>query len=136
LELEKALGELHRPLGCLLTRLFLRARHDRLNLTPWTKTRGYRLADSETQRTLKTSCGPITYHRAFLVPRRGGGPGVHPLDVELGLTRDAYSPPVIGRFCRLATRVSFRLASSIGAMFLGGRRQSRPSRNADRCRLD
>ena len=119
LELEKALWELLRSLGCLLIQLFLRDRHDRLNLTPWTKTRGYRLADSEARRTLKTSCGPVTYHRAFLVPRRGGGPGVHPLDVELGLTRDAYSPLVIGWFCRLATRVSFRLASSLGAMFLG-----------------
>src|SRR5262249_40049988 len=29
------------------------------------------------------------------------------------------SPLVIGWFCRLATRVSFRLASSLGAMFLG-----------------
>ena len=96
LELEKTLWELLRSLGCLLIQLVLRGRHDRLDLTPWTKTRGYRLADSEAQRTLKTSCGPVTYHRAFLVPRRGGGPGVHPLDVELGLTRDAYSPLVIG----------------------------------------
>ena len=119
LKFEKTLWERLRSLGCLLIQLFLRARHDRLNLTPWTKTRGYRLADSEAQRTLKTSCGPVTYHRAFLVPRRGRGPGVHPLDVELGLTRDAYSPLVIGWFCRLATRVSFRLASSLGAMFLG-----------------
>ena len=45
---------------------------------------------------------------------------MHPLDVALGLTRDAYSPLVIGWFCRLATRVSFRLASDLGAMFLGG----------------
>ena len=56
LELEEALWELLRSLGCLLIQLFLRARHDRLNLTPWTKTRGYRLADSEAQRTLKTNC--------------------------------------------------------------------------------
>jgi hypothetical protein len=98
LELEKALWELLRSLGCLLIQLVLRAHHDRLDLTPWTQTRGYRLADSGAQRTLKTSCGPVTYHRAFFVPRRGGGPGVHPLDVELGLTRDAYSPLVIGWF--------------------------------------
>src|SRR5207302_8853850 len=98
---------------------FLRARHDRLDPTTWTRTRGYRLADADAPRTLKTSCGPVTYSRAFLVPRRGGGPGVHPLDVELGLSRDAYSPLVIGWFCRLATRVSFRLASRLGGMFLG-----------------
>src|SRR5512135_840376 len=80
--------------------------------------RGYRVADAAAERTLKTSCGPVPSQRAFLVPRRGGGPGVHPLDVELGLTRDAYSPLMIGWFCRLATRVSFRLSSDLGAMFL------------------
>ena len=57
--------------------------------------------------------------RAFLVPRRGGGPGVHPLDVALGLTRDGFSPLIIGWFCRLATRVSFQVASELGGMFLG-----------------
>jgi hypothetical protein len=41
------------------------------------------------------------------------------LDVALGLTRDGYSPLVIGWFCRLATRVSFRLACDLGEMFLG-----------------
>ena len=60
LEFEKTLWELLRSLGCLLIQLFLRDRHDRLNLTPWSQTRGYRLADSQAQRTLKTRCGPVT----------------------------------------------------------------------------
>jgi hypothetical protein len=119
LDFEKTLLGLLRSLGCLLIPLFLRARHSRLDLTPWTQTRGYRVADHDAQRTLKTSGGEVTYQRAFLLPRRGGGPGVHPLDVALGLTRDSYSPLVIGWFCRLATRVSFQLASSLGEMFLG-----------------
>jgi hypothetical protein len=119
LEFEKTLWDILRSMGCLLMQLFLRAGHDRLDLSSWIKTRGYRLADAEAKRTLKTSCGPVTYLRAFLVPRRGGGPGVHPLDVALGLTRDAYTPLVIGWFCRLATRLSFRLASELGATFLG-----------------
>jgi hypothetical protein len=111
------LGHL-RSLGCLLMRLFLRARHDRVDLAAW-RARGYRVADPAAGRTLKTSCGPVLYARALLVPRPGGGPGVHPLDVALGLTRDAYTPLVIGWFCRLATRVSFRVASELGGMFLG-----------------
>jgi hypothetical protein len=41
------------------------------------------------------------------------------LDVALGLTRDAFSPLVIGWFCRLATRMSFQVASGLGGMFLG-----------------
>jgi hypothetical protein len=118
LEFETALLGLLRSLGCLLIQLFLRARHDRLDPASW-KARGYRTADPAAGRTLKTSCGPVAYVRAFLVPRHGGGPGVHPLDVALGLTRDAYSPLVIGWFCRLATRVSFRVASGLGGMFLG-----------------
>ena len=118
LEFETALLGLLRSLGCLLIQLFLRSRHDRLDLTTW-RARGYRVADPAAERTLKTSCGPVAYVRAFLVPRRGGGPGVHPLDVALGLTRDAYSPLVIGWFCRLATRVSFQVASGLGEMFLG-----------------
>ena len=102
----------------MLIQLFLRARHDRLDPAAW-QARGYRVADPAAGRTLKTSCGPVAYVRAFLVPRHGGGPGVHPLDVALGLTRDAYSPLVIGWFCRLATRVSFQVASGLGGMFLG-----------------
>ena len=118
LEFETALLELLRSLGCLLIQLFLRARHDRLDSAAWLA-RGYRVADPAAGRTLKTSCGPVAYVRAFLVPRHGGGPGVHPLDVALGLTRDVFSPLVIGWFCRLATRVSFRVASELGGMFLG-----------------
>src|SRR4051812_43881003 len=118
LEFETALLTLLRSLGCLLIQLFLRARHDRLDPAVW-KARGYRTADPAAERTLKTSCGPVTYVRAFLVPRHGGGSGVPPLDVALGLTRDGFSPLVIGWFCRLATRVSFQVASGLGKMFLG-----------------
>jgi hypothetical protein len=118
LDVEAALLGFLRSLGCLLIQLLLRARHDRVDLAAW-QARGDRVADAAAPRTLKTSCGEVPYHRAFLVPRRGGGPGVHPLDVALGLTRDGYSPRVIGWFCRLATRVSFQVASGLGEMFLG-----------------
>jgi hypothetical protein len=119
LDFEKTLLSLLQSLGCLLIQLFLQARHARLDLTPWTETRGYRIWGKPVERTLKTSCGAVTYVRAYLVPRSGGGPGVHPLDVALGLTRDGYSPLIIGWSCRLATRVSFQIASGLGEMFLG-----------------
>ena len=118
LQFEAKLLGLLRSLGCLLIQLYLRARHDQLDPADW-RARGYRMADPDAKRTLKTSCGPVTYIRAFFVPRHGGGPGVHPLDVVLGLTRDGYSPLVISWFCRLATRVSFQVASGLGGMFLG-----------------
>ena len=118
LAFEAALLGLLRSLGCVLIQLSLRARHDRLDPVVW-RARGSRMADPAAERTLKTSCGPVAYIRAFFVPRPGGGPGVHPLDVERGLTRDAYSPLVIGWFCRLATRMSFQVASGLGGRFLG-----------------
>ncbi len=75
LEFETALLGLLRSLGCLLIQLFLQARHGRLDSEAW-QARGYRVADPAAERTLKTSCGPVTYVRSFLVPHHGGGPGV------------------------------------------------------------
>ena len=114
---EGLLGHL-RSLGCSLIQLFLRDGHDRLDLAAWTGprlSRGGPRRRADAQDQLRT--GPLC--RALLMPRHGGGPGVHPLESRLGLTRDAYSPLVIGWFCRLATRVSFRLANNLGGMFLG-----------------
>jgi hypothetical protein len=117
LAFEKALlGRLF-GLGQLLVGLFLLARHQRLDLAGWLA-RGYRLSDPDAQRTLQTAFGPVEYTRAYLVPK-GGGPGVHPGDAELGLTRDSFSPLLLGFFCRLATRLSFRLSGEMGGLFLG-----------------
>lgn len=113
---EKALLCLLASLGRLLMQLFLQARQEQLDLTPWLQR--YRIADDKACRTLKTACGPVHYRRVYLTPRRGKAPGIHPLDIALGLTRDAFSPLLIGWFCRLATRLSFRLASELGGMFL------------------
>jgi hypothetical protein len=37
----------------------------------------------------------------------------------LGLTRHSFRPLVVSRFCRLCTRLSFRLACEMGGLFLG-----------------
>ncbi|HMB02592.1 MAG TPA: hypothetical protein VKP69_02495 [Isosphaeraceae bacterium] len=118
LAFEKALLGLLFFLGQILVQLFLRHRQERLDLTAWLS-RGYRVSDAYAPRTLKTAFGPVEYGRAYLVPPEGNGPGVHPLDVALGLTRDSFSPLLIGWFCRLATCLSFRLSSELGGMFLG-----------------
>lgn len=118
LAFEKALLGLLLSLGQILVQLFLRHRHERLDLSAWLA-RGYHVSEADAPRTLKTAFGPVAYVRAYLIPRDGPGPGVHPLDAELGLTRDSFSPLVIGWFCRLATRLSFRLSSELGGMFLG-----------------
>src|SRR4051794_6086656 len=59
LAFETALLGLLRSLGCVLIPLFLRARHDRLDPAAW-KARGSRVADPAAERTLPTSCGPVS----------------------------------------------------------------------------
>ena len=95
------------------------ARHDRLDPAAW-QARGYRVATPPPSGRSRPVAGRSPMSGPSSCRGEGGGPGVHPLDVALGLTRDAYSPLVIGWFCRLATRVSFRVASGLGGMFLGG----------------
>jgi len=119
LDFEKALRSHLSALGLLLMRLFLLARHQGLDLAACDPDGRYRVADAYAPRRLHTSWGQLQYGRAYLVPRRGNGPGFHPLDAQLGLTRDAFSPLVVSHFCRLCTRLSFRLASELGGMFLG-----------------
>jgi hypothetical protein len=116
LDFETALLDLLASLGRLLLQLFLLARHQQLDVSSWLQDKRYRPADPYAPRTLKTACGPVRYGRVYLASRQG--PGIHPLDIALGLTRDAFSPLLIGWFCRLATRLSFRLASELGGMFL------------------
>jgi len=106
---ERHLFTLLAALGCLLLRLFLTARHHRLDLQDYLQDGKYRLADAYAERTLKTALGPVRYGRAQLV-RRKGGSGFYPLDALLGLTRDRLSPWVMQLVARLATRMSFAAA--------------------------
>ena len=90
-------------LGCLLVRLFLTRRHERFTRLPPSS---HRLGNPTARRTLKTPFGKVSYVRTQWL-RRGGGKGCHPLDADLGLTRDCFSPWVIQYVTRLATRMSF-----------------------------
>jgi uncharacterized protein UPF0236 len=99
-------------LGVCLIRLFLTARYERLDLSPYLRDGKYRPGDDYAERTLKTVYGEVTYGRHYLM-RRGGGCGFFPLDVALGLTRDRLSPWVMQWVARLATRLSFRAAQLV-----------------------
>jgi hypothetical protein len=117
-ELEKRLFVLLFRLGCVLVRLMLVSRHLRLNLEPYLALPGYRLGDDDAERKLKTAFGEVSYARAHLI-RKGGGSGFHPLDVELGLTRDGFSPWVVQFVTRLATRMSYAASRLICKAALG-----------------
>jgi hypothetical protein len=99
-------------LGACLIRLFLTARHERLDLQPFLDDGKYRSGDDYAQRTLKTFYGEVTYGRHYLMSR-GGGSGFFPLDVVLGLTRDRLSPWVMQWVARLATRMSFKASQMV-----------------------
>jgi uncharacterized protein UPF0236 len=94
--------------GCLI-RLFLTARHERLDVQPFLKDGRHRPGAAYAERTLKTFYGEVKYGRQYLMSC-GGGSGFFPLDVVLGLTRDRLSPWVMQWVARLATRMSFKAA--------------------------
>jgi Uncharacterised protein family (UPF0236) len=104
-------------LGCLMTRLFLFCRQERLR-RPTPLPPGYRAGDPQARRTLQTLFGPVTYRRAQW-HRLKGGSGYHPLDAALGLTRDRFSPWVIQFVTRLATRLSFAASRLLCRSVLG-----------------
>jgi hypothetical protein len=93
-------------LGVLLIRLFLTARRQRLDVTPFLQDGRYRLGPKDAQRTLKTAYGEVTYGRHYLIARDGGS-HIFPLDAALGLSNDRLSPWMMQWVARLATRMSF-----------------------------
>jgi hypothetical protein len=117
-EFEKRLLVLLFGLGRVLTRLMLVDRHLRLDLKAYEAIKDYRLGNGYAERKLKTVFGEIIYGRAYFL-RVAGGPGFHPLDVALGLTRDGFSPWVVQLVTRLATRMSFAASRKICQAVLG-----------------
>jgi hypothetical protein len=99
-------------LGACLIRLFLTARHERLELSPVLQEDKYRPGDDYAQRTLKTVYGKVTYGRRYLMSREGGS-GFFPLDLVLGLTRDRLSPWIMQWVACLASRMSFQAAQMV-----------------------
>ena len=99
-------------LGCCLLRLFLSVRLERLDVQPFLKDGKFRPGHPYAERTLKTVYGKVTYGRHYL-QRQGGGSGIFPLDIVLGLTRDALSPWVMQWVARLATRMSFKASQLV-----------------------
>jgi hypothetical protein len=99
-------------LGASLIRLFLTARHERLDLKAFLDDHRYRAGEAYATRTLKTVYGAVKYGRQYL-QARADGPGFFPLDVVLGLTDDRLSPWVMQWVARLATRMSFQAAQMV-----------------------
>ena len=68
-------------------------------------------------RSLCTGFGLVRYERSYM-RAVGGGAGFYPLDVELGLLSDRFSPSVLAVAARLATRMSYAAAREVLGWFL------------------
>lgn len=116
LPLEKKLQDYLWEVGQLFSALFLRARHRRLqDQAP--DYPGFRFSEC-LPRTLRTRFGQVRYGRDYWVRRKGSG-GFHPLDAELGLTRDGFSPWVMSLACRLTAYLSYAKTTLILEAFWG-----------------
>lgn len=109
---EMRLFVLMAALGTQLIRLFLTARHERLDVERYLEDGNYRRGSDYAERKIKTPYGQVTYGRNYLTARRGGS-GFAPLDIVLGLTRDKLTPWMMQWVARLATRMSFAAARRI-----------------------
>lgn len=111
-EFEKFLRSFLAKLACMIVRLFLTVRHERLDVTPHLQEGRYREGEKYSERTLKTPWGEVRYGRCYLI-KRAGGSGFFPLDRVLGLTQDRLSPWLMQWVARLATRMSFKAARMV-----------------------
>ena len=107
---EKSLGEMVSQLACLFFQLFLMAFGERLDCKKWLDSGLYYAKKTPIARSIKTIYGKVKYWRIYLVRKGKVGGGFYPLDTVLGITRDGFSPLVIGLAAKLATRVSFGTA--------------------------
>ncbi|MFT4639698.1 MAG: hypothetical protein ACI8T1_003023 [Verrucomicrobiales bacterium] len=112
---ERGLSKRVATFGCLLVALFLQVRHERFDLASWSKRFGSKAHGKPARRTLRTMFGEVAYWRDYFYGKKRG---CHPLDVELGLFADGFSPMVIGLMTRMATRMSFKTSGSIFGAFL------------------
>jgi hypothetical protein len=112
---EKMLRPLLWEVGRSLIALFLLACRLRLEKQerPYP---GYRRFHKDLPRTLRTMFGEVCYQRPYWT-KRGGG--FHPLDAELGLTRDGFSPWVMSLACRLTAYLSYAKTTLVLEAFWG-----------------
>lgn len=114
---EKELKERLWEVGRLFLALFLLARQQRCD-NHERRFPGYWRFPNLAFRTLRTVFGAVRYGRTYCVRRDGGG-GFHPLDAELGLTRDGFSPWVISLACRLSSYLSYAKTTLLFEAFWG-----------------
>ena len=115
---EKALKNKMCKLGCLFIQLFLMSIQNRLTYCGWLATGKFYEKKVLLSRTINTIYGKVRYWRKYLYGKEKGE-GLFPLDIEVGLTKDGFSPLVISLVTKLATRVSFETSVLLFRCFNG-----------------
>jgi hypothetical protein len=105
-------------LACLFFQLFLMDFQERLDYSKWLDGGLYHKGGL-VARTIKTVYGEVRYWRTYLIRKGKQGGGIYPLDAEIGLTRDGFSPLVMNLATKLATRVSFGVSVTLFKCFYG-----------------
>ena len=103
-------------LACLYLELYLRSLQERFDYPSWLKT-GLYYQGQLIPRTVKTVFGEVRYWRHYFLIKKGGG--FYPLDAQVGLTGDGFSPSVISLATKLATRMSFAASVLVFRCFYG-----------------
>jgi hypothetical protein len=116
--IEKALQHHIGELACLFFQLFLLSCETKLEYRRWLEGGHYYRGDV-LPRTIKTLYGEVRYWRTYLIRKGKRQGGFYPLDSELGLTADGFSPVVISMATKLATRVSFATSVVLFKSFYG-----------------
>jgi len=113
---ERSVREEVFTLARLLLAFYLARRHENARswVAPWVG-RGFR-RQAVRRKHLHTIFGRVTYWRTHVRPTEGRG--VHPLDLALGLSADAFSALVIETSARLATLLSFEQVTAALLYFL------------------
>ena len=106
LGVEKKLQNQISHLGCLFFQLYLMYFQKRLDYSKWLDSGLYYMGNL-VGRNIKTIYGEVHFWRNYLIRKDKKGGVFYPLDTEIGLTRDGFSPLVMNLATKLATRVSF-----------------------------
>jgi len=114
--IEKELQSHISQLACLFFQLYLMFFQEQLDYSKWSGSGLYYIGQL-VPRNIKTIYGKVRYWRTYLIRKGNNGSGIYPLDVEIGLTRDGFSPLVMNLATKLATRVSFSAATLLFKCF-------------------
>lgn len=115
---EKKLKNQISHLACLFFQLYLMSFQKRLDYSKWLDSGLYYMGNL-VGRNIKTIYGEVRYWRNYLIIKGKNGGGLYPLDTEIGLTRDGFSPLVMNLATKLATRVSFGVSVVLFKCFYG-----------------